>query len=303
MLQKAFTLIELLVVIAVIGILSGLIVVSMNGVTNKATIAKSQIFSNSLRNSLMINLVSEWKFDGATTERTATNTDVIDTWKNTNNGVIPSSPSIPTTKTASSCISGSCLSFDGNDYVRIPYSASLAPTDVITFSAWASMTTWNGDGAIISKKEAGGYAIDIVSTNLRLQLNRGSSYATITTPLSGISSGWHFLTGTYDGRYTKLYVDAVMKTSDDAGSILPITYIHNNSLFIGAEAMDADIPTTPYFSGLIDDIRIFNAAMPSSQIKEQYYVGLNSLLTNGEITNKEYLSRISVATLNKKPRI
>ena len=44
--QLAFTLIELLVVIAVIGILSGLIVVSMSGVTNKATIAKAQVFSN-----------------------------------------------------------------------------------------------------------------------------------------------------------------------------------------------------------------------------------------------------------------
>ena len=47
--KQAFTLIELLVVIAIIGILSGLIVVSMSGVTQKATIAKAQVFSNSLR--------------------------------------------------------------------------------------------------------------------------------------------------------------------------------------------------------------------------------------------------------------
>jgi prepilin-type N-terminal cleavage/methylation domain-containing protein len=51
----AFTLIELLVVIAIIGILSGLIVVTMNGVTQKANIAKAQVFSNSLRNALMLN--------------------------------------------------------------------------------------------------------------------------------------------------------------------------------------------------------------------------------------------------------
>jgi len=61
--RQAFTLIELLVVIAIIGILSGLIIVSMNGITNSATVAKAQVFSNSLRNALMMNLVSEWKFD------------------------------------------------------------------------------------------------------------------------------------------------------------------------------------------------------------------------------------------------
>jgi prepilin-type N-terminal cleavage/methylation domain-containing protein len=50
LIKKAFTLIELLVVIAIIGILSGLIVVSMGGVTQKANIAKAQVFSNSLKN-------------------------------------------------------------------------------------------------------------------------------------------------------------------------------------------------------------------------------------------------------------
>jgi prepilin-type N-terminal cleavage/methylation domain-containing protein len=61
---KAFTLIELLVVIAIIGILSGLIVVTMSGVTAKATIAKGQVFSNSLRNALMLNLAAEYRLDG-----------------------------------------------------------------------------------------------------------------------------------------------------------------------------------------------------------------------------------------------
>jgi hypothetical protein len=44
--------------------------------------------------------------------------------------------------------------------------------------------------------------------------------------------------------------------------------------------------------GLMDEIRIFNAAMPTSQIKEQYYVGLNKLLANGGITQEEYQNRI-----------
>jgi len=82
LLKQAFTLIELLVVIAIIGILSGLIVVSMGNMNQKATIAKAQVFSNSLRNSLMANIVSEWKMDegsGAT---------VNDTWGGLNNSTL-----------------------------------------------------------------------------------------------------------------------------------------------------------------------------------------------------------------------
>ena len=66
LIKQAFTLIELLVVIAIIGILSGLIVVAMGGVTQKATIAKSQIFSNSLRNSLMLDILAQYTFDDIT---------------------------------------------------------------------------------------------------------------------------------------------------------------------------------------------------------------------------------------------
>jgi hypothetical protein len=32
------------------------------------------------------------------------------------------------------------------------------------------------------------------------------------------------------------------------------------------------------FAGSIDDIRIYNTTIPVSQIKEQYYTGLNNLL-------------------------
>ena len=70
--KKAFTLIELLVVIAVIGILSGLIVVSMGGITTKANIAKLQVFSNSIKNSLMSDFVAEYRLDG----------NMTDTWSN-----------------------------------------------------------------------------------------------------------------------------------------------------------------------------------------------------------------------------
>jgi len=61
--QKSFTLIELLVVIVIIGILAGVIMISTSSSIDKANVAKAKTFSESIKNNLMLNLVSEWNFD------------------------------------------------------------------------------------------------------------------------------------------------------------------------------------------------------------------------------------------------
>jgi hypothetical protein len=51
--------------------------------------------------------------------------------------------------------------------------------------------------------------------------------------------------------------------------------------------------------GKMDEVRLYNAAMPTSQIKEQYYTGLNSLLINGGISKEEYGERINSIAINE----
>ena len=111
-LQIGFTLIELLVVIAIIGILSGLIITTMSGATESARIAKLKVYSNSVRDTLGANLVSEWKFDGSgkLDGETASAVYVKDTWGN-NTGTISGTPKV---YSGSSCVSGSCLNFNGS---------------------------------------------------------------------------------------------------------------------------------------------------------------------------------------------
>jgi hypothetical protein len=48
-----------------------------------------------------------------------------------------------------------------------------------------------------------------------------------------------------------------------------------------------------YHHGLLDELRVFNVAMPVSQIKEQYYADLNNLLAGGTISKEEYSDRLS----------
>lgn len=46
-------------------------------------------------------------------------------------------------------------------------------------------------------------------------------------------------------------------------------------------------------SGKIDEVRLYNATIPTSQIEEQYYIGLNKMFAQGSISREEYLSRMS----------
>jgi prepilin-type N-terminal cleavage/methylation domain-containing protein len=286
--KTAFTLIELLVVIAIIGILSGLIVVTMNGVTSKANIAKSQVFSNSLRNALMLNLIVEYKLDETS------GTTAVDSWSGIN-GTISGATSV-----TSGCPQGNCYSFDGNnDYVEVPYNAVTRPTNKLTIAAWGYKDSWANaadNTRIMSCTETGGYNIYIATNDAAFQVyissvgyQSASFYGSSSIP----SGGWHYFVGTYDGRYVKSYLDGALKQTVDVGSSLAIGYTYNNSFFLGADAGSGTGPAGSYFPGKIDEARVYSESVPVSLIKEQYYSGLNNLFISGNMLKEEYLARIN----------
>jgi len=47
-----------------------------------------------------------------------------------------------------------------------------------------------------------------------------------------------------------------------------------------------------YFNGLIDDIRIYNQAISTSEINQNYFVGINKLLKNNGIALDEFNQRL-----------
>lgn len=286
----AFTLIELLVVIAIIGILSSLIVVSMSGVTDKATIAKSQVFSNSLRNSLMLNLVSEWKFDGNTN----------DTW-GTNNGTVSSSPVV-----TPNCVSGSCYYFDGvDDYISIPDSSSLDITDAITLEAWVNIASLqNTNYEYIIRKTAAepnqgtlyGLLMGYSNAGARFFLwteNNAGCVNAVDSVGSLALNKWYHLVATYDyiSHVSRIYINGVLDNTNSANATGKIR-VNANTLYLSNR-----VDGTLYFNGLMDGVRIYSAAMPSFQIKEQYYAGLNNLLISGSINKNEYIERTRELTM------
>jgi prepilin-type N-terminal cleavage/methylation domain-containing protein len=294
----AFTLIELLVVIAIIGILSGLIVVTMSGVTTKATIAKSQVFSNSLRNALMLNLISEWKFDGsgATDGQNPNSSYLQDTWGSANtlstNGIVY-------VRSGSNCVSGSCLQVDSS-YVYSNASNLNPGTGSLTVEGWVYPTDYTypmtrfpvgnyaGSGTPCWAVD-NGYSASGIRILFSDGTNRVDSFLTCDggyTPLDTLNK-WAHIAVSFDRTAGKAYayINGVKQTN--SVNISSATgNVTNPSFQIGNTA-------GWLLDGKMDSFRIYNSAVPSSVIKEQYYAGLNSLFLNGGLTKEEYQSRIN----------
>jgi prepilin-type N-terminal cleavage/methylation domain-containing protein len=293
LIKQAFTLIELLVVIAIIGILSGIIVVSMSGVTKKATVAKAQVFSNSLRNTLMMNIVSEYKLDG----------NVIDSWGANDSGTL-SGPAL-----ATDCISNTCYSFDGiNDYIDLGDYNDLPSLgfDANNWSvfAWVKPNTQNTESTIYGLRTGSdqdfriGVNVNNKANVMWVSYSGHPAYSETVGTTSLNDASWHHVGAKRYGNTITLYVDGVVAGTDATVSNYDITGESWYSRWSIGALREGCCTTWAagywfnFFSGSIDEVRIFNTALSSSQIKEQYYIGLNRALAKGQITKEKYLSRI-----------
>ncbi|MFA5013508.1 MAG: LamG-like jellyroll fold domain-containing protein [Candidatus Paceibacterota bacterium] len=299
--QFAFTLIELLVVIAIIGILSALIVVGMNSATDKARLAKGQAFSSSLRNALMDNLISDWKFDqvGAPGANQTPDTWGANTCTLYGAGGSQNLPQLQTT----GCVLGNCLTFDGtDDYVNCGNNVAIGYNS-FTFSFWAKTSVSNAIQSVIRRAASttgwvGTFYFPYSSTRNALFYITESSYSAgsiymYMEPYNNSSNVtdniWHYFVGTCDRSKAappQVYLDGILKNSSTYyGNCNQVTdNIPTGALLIGA---------SNYFNGSIDEVRIYSVAIPTSQIKQNYLTGLNRLLVNNQVSGEEYAQRVA----------
>jgi hypothetical protein len=102
--------------------------------------------------------------------------------------------------------------------------------------------------------------------------------------LTSLQDGiWYFATAVKSGDYMSLYINGIEERKLNAVG----GYTIDTSTII-----DLTISGGTYFNGLIDEVRIYSEAIPSTEIQKHYVQGLGRLLANQAITQAEYNQRI-----------
>lgn len=187
-----------------------------------------------------------------------------------------SSNQLVSTLVGSPTIASGALSLNGtNQCATIPYTTTLAPTTELTVVTWARATNWQtaANRRIVSKTEGGGYQIATDNTsspgNLLWAVHVGGSYRDCTFPMSQITSGWHNITGTCNGRISKIFIDGVEVNSIDIGSTLALTYTNNNIFVVGAEPQVTTVVGN-YFPGDIGPVMVYNRALTAAEVAQNF---------------------------------
>ncbi len=258
--EKSFTLIELLVVIAIIGLLSSIVLVSMQGVRGKARIAKGLEFSQSVHNALGANAVGWWGF-----ETIEAGNQVIDGSGYNNHGIVNGATLVPGLEQL-----GNALNFDGaSDYVNCGTNNNLNITGPVTVEAWIYLRT---DAPV------GNYR-SIYQKSLQIWLRvdpgkiatcyfyQGAGYKSVRLTNTLALNTWYHVVVTYDNTAAKFYVNGV----DDTGT--------NNVSSGGINSSAASVlisvnSTVNAWDGLIDEVRVYSQALSATEIQKHYVEGL-----------------------------
>lgn len=249
-------------------------------IISRVKLSKTIIGVAANNNTLRNDLVSYWSFDGSTL---GTST-VSDLSGNNNQGVLqPTSGNNSTGSSYSGPLRtvgriGQALSFDGlNDYVNVSDSNSLDLTSQGTISAWVYTTGYKAGGSVVSnylldKFNAGsngnnGYHVLFLSSNssMRLKLADGASTNFDTGANFITHKQWTHAVVTFDGTTVRFFKNGAQFFS---------TLQTRNA---GANGLDLIIGKDPggtgRFFGTIDDLRIYNRALNSDEIKRLYNTG------------------------------
>ena len=157
-------------------------------------------------------------------------------------------------------------SFDKvDDYINT--GNSVSPTSGISMCAWVNLDTFPASGVVstvIEKRYIGGIEPFTLNfrdpTNIRAYYYDGTIHG-VSTAHSMSTGTWYHIAGTFDGSTWKVYKDGSLLSSVADSTTLTTS---SENVLIGASTIVNSV--TRFFDGLMDDIRIFDRALSTSEI-------------------------------------
>jgi len=222
--------------------------------------ANSLAWINASGGDITNGLVGWWKLnDGSGTQ-------AADSSGNSNTGTLVNTPTWST----------GFLTFDNtlSQYISTTNVVNIAN---VTVSAWVNVSSGRGVKEAIVSCQNGfnsnvGDKVLFIDASNRPQFFIYTGNTVITANVSSpqlTSSGWHFICGTWDSTTCKVYLDASSfgSVTDSGGSYAGYTV---PNIYIASLSISSDYD---YFSGSVDDVRVYNRALSSTEISTLYANG------------------------------
>ncbi len=163
---------------------------------------------------------------------------------------------------------GQSLQLDGsNDYVLVPYAASLDITEEITVEAWVIPDTRPGYH-VIACKGSYTYFLSTISGKITFLIGRQNPTGW-NIVLRGNTvlknTQWYHLAGTYKDGNAKVYVNGVL--DGQMSGVDENIRTNNFPISIGSAA---SYSSTYYFQGVIDQVNIFKRELTDGQVNARF---------------------------------
>jgi prepilin-type N-terminal cleavage/methylation domain-containing protein len=256
--SKGFTLIELLVVIAIIGILSAVVLASLNTARDKGRIAAGIAFDTHTSNAIGAYAAAEYDFEeGAGT--------TLNSSVGGNSATMVGSPTW-STDTYNSPASKYSLSFSGANYVLPAQGFGIANSN-FTITEWIKTTSANGQMYTVANSWAGdGYRFGLGGGRIALMFGGagGAGFVENTCGTKTANDGnWHNIAGVFDrtAGIFSCYID---------GALVGTVAISYGANMLDSPPQIGKGVCCTAFVGQLDNVRIYASNLSGLSLKSLY---------------------------------
>ncbi|GAB3498488.1 hypothetical protein GCM10027341_20190 [Spirosoma knui] len=177
--------------------------------------------------------------------------------------------------------------FDKGGNIEIPYNSALNPSKEITISMWIKRDTTRASNYLLALNRWNGYKVQLQEANkvFFTVKTTGGPKDKDNESVTLARNKWYHIATTYKSGEMNFYIDGTLVKSwtDVTGDLAPVKSTINmtigqdlpTSLYQNNEKDDADGnnfngPWGGYFTGAMDDVRIYNVALSSTQVTSIY---------------------------------
>ena len=184
------------------------------------------------------------------------------------------------------------LVFDGvDDSVLLPEYSLSSMSNGFTFEVMInanSVTSTSGEIYLIGNCEVGGAAIGIYQGKFGMYVydEVNSTYVGTRSPDALIPNRKYLLTGVFDGKSVKIYIDGkLITTTEFSGTVKEPK--KNTHFFLGCNPQ-SDYCQVSYYNGVMYEVRMYDRALTDKEVSDNYNGNITSsnLLFNFDFKNK-----------------